>query len=184
MRTSQPRIEPLSSDQWSEEAAEVMAPFVAIGRDINIFRTLANHPGLMRRWLVFGNHVLGKSTLSDRDRELVILRTGVLCRAVYEWGQHVPIARDAGLTDDEIRRIRTGPDAAEWSERDRLLLAAADELHDDAFVSDETWAALAAHLTTEQLIDLVFAVGQYTLVSMALNSFGVEPDEGSPGWDV
>ncbi|MFM8353710.1 MAG: carboxymuconolactone decarboxylase family protein, partial [Gammaproteobacteria bacterium] len=67
---------------------------------------------------------------------------------------------------------------------DRLLLAATDELHADAHVSDATWAGLSRHLDTQQLMDLVFTVGQYNLVSMALNSFGVQPDAGLPGWDV
>ena len=64
------------------------------------------------------------------------------------------------------------------------MLKATDELHADAFVSDATWNALAKLLTTEQLRDMVFTVGQYNLVSMALNSFGVQPDEGLPGWDI
>jgi alkylhydroperoxidase family enzyme len=96
----------------------------------------------------------------------------------------VLIARDAGMTDDEIRAARTGPDTPGLSELDRLLLKATDELHEDAHVSDATWNALGAHLSLQQLMDVVFTVGQYNLVSMALNSFGVQPDEGLPGWDV
>jgi alkylhydroperoxidase family enzyme len=151
---------------------------------LNIFKTLSNHPDLMRRWLVFANHILGKSTLPVRERELVILRIGYLCQSGYEWGQHVLIARSAGMSDEEIRAARTGPDTPGLSELDRLLLRATDELHEDAHVSDGTWEALGKHLSTQQLMDLVFTVGQYNLVSMALNSFGVQPDEGLPGWDV
>jgi len=184
MRLSAPRIPPRAPEEWSAEAAEAMRPFVAAGSDYNIFRTLTNHPGLMRRWLVFANHVLFKSTLPPRERELVILRIGYLCRARYEWGQHVLVARQAGMSDAEIRTARTGPDTPGLSELDRLLLRATDELHADAFIGDATWRGLAAHLDTEQLMDLVFTVGQYNLVSMALNSFGVQPDEGLPGWDV
>ena len=127
---------------------------------------------------MFGNHVLARNTLPPRERELVILRIGWLCRSGYEWGQHVRIARDSGLRDDEIARIARGPDAPGWSELDRALLRATDELHDDAFISDATWQALSQHLDTQQLIDLVFTVGQYQLVSMALNSFGVQPEPG------
>ena len=88
------------------------------------------------------------------------------------------------MSDDEIRAAKTGPDTPGISALDRLLLQATDELHADAHVSDATWQALSEHLTTQQLMDLVFTVGQYNLVSMALNSFGVQPDEGLPGWDV
>ena len=97
----------------------------------------------MKRWLVFGNHVLGKSTLPARERELVILRIGWLCRSGYEWGQHVAIGKAAGLSDEEIARIPKGADAAGWSAADRALLRATDELHGDAFISDATWAELA-----------------------------------------
>lgn len=184
MRVSEPRVAPLEEDQWSAAAREVMQPFLGQDRIFNIFKTLANHPALMRRWMVFANHILGKSTLAVRERELVILRIGYLCQSGYEWGQHVLIARGAGMSDAEIRSAKTGPDTPGLAEFDRLLLRATDELHADAHVSDATWAGLCEHLSTEQLMDLVFTVGQYNLVSMALNSFGVQLDEGLPGWDV
>ena len=184
MRVKEPRVKPLEPEEWDERATEVLAPFVEQGRVFNIFKTLAHHPDLLRRWLVFANHVLGKSTLAARERELVILRIGFLCQAGYEWGQHVEIARRAGMSDDEIRAARTGPGTPGLPELDRLLLQATDELHADAHVSDATWAGLSRHLTTQQLMDVVFTVGQYNLVSMALNSLGVQLDEGLPGWDV
>jgi len=182
MRLDTPRIPPLMPEDWNEQVTEIMQPFVAAGADYNVFRTLANHPELLRRWLVFANHVLFKSSLPPRERELVILRIGHLCRAGYEWAQHVVVARAAGLDDAGIAAARGGPDTPGLSELDRLLLRATDELHADAFISDATWAGLARHLDTQQLMDLVFAVGQYNLVSMALNSFGVQLDAGlAPG---
>ena len=184
MRLKQPRVKALGETEWDEGAQELLQPFVKQGRVFNIFRTLANHPALAKRWMVFANHILGKSTLSVRDRELLILRIGWLCQAGYEWGQHVQIARQAGMSDDEIRSARTGPDTAGLSALDKLLLQATDELHADAFVSDATWQGLQQHYNTQQLMDLVFTVGQYNLVCMALNSFGVQLDEGLPGWDV
>jgi 4-carboxymuconolactone decarboxylase len=174
VRLDKPRVAPLSDEQLDPEARERFGK----GPILNIFRTLANHPGLMKRWLVFGNHVLAKSTLPARERELLILRIGWLCQAGYEWGQHVVIGKGAGLTDEEIARIPQGPDAEGWSPADRALLRATDELHDDAFISDATWAELAGSWSTQQLIDLVFTVGQYNLVSMALNSLGVQPEPG------
>lgn len=184
MRLDKARIKALEADEWSDAARELMAPFEAQGWVLNIFKTLANHPDLARRWMVFANHILGKSTLDVRERELVILRIGFLCQAGYEWGQHVIIARQAGMSDEEIRSAKTGPDTPGLSELDQLLLKATDELHADAHISDATWASLSEHYSTQQLMDLVFTVGQYNLVSMALNSFGVQADEGLPGWDV
>jgi 4-carboxymuconolactone decarboxylase len=174
MRLDRPRVAPLGDAELDAETRERFGK----GPLLNIFRTLANHPVLMQRWLVFGNYVLGKSTLPAREREILILRIGWLCRSGYEWGQHVAIGRASGLTDEEIARVAAGPDAPGWSSEDRALLRATDELHADAFVSDGTWAELAKTWTTQQLMDLVFTVGQYNLVSMALNTFGVQPEPG------
>jgi alkylhydroperoxidase family enzyme len=176
VRLTEPRVPPLADDQLDPE----LRVRFGNGPILNIFRTLANHPALAKRWLVFGNHILAKSTLPAREREIAILRIGWLCRSGYEWGQHVVIAKASGLSDDEIARIAAGPEAPGWSADDRALLRAADELHADAFVGDATWAELAKRWSTQQLMDLVFTVGQYNLVSMALNSFGVQPEPGLP----
>ncbi len=93
----EPRLNIKPRDQWDDETRGLLGE-----QTLNIFGTLAHHPKLLKRWLVFGNHVLAKSTLPARDRELLILRTGWQCRASYEWGQHVIIARAAGITDEEI----------------------------------------------------------------------------------
>jgi len=179
----QPRIEPLAEEQWDDETRELLERSRVEGRVLNIFRTLAVHPKLLKRWLVFGNHVLFKSSLPPRERELLILRTGWLCRAEYEWGQHAIIGKQAGLTDEEIGRIKEGPDAAGWNDFDRALLRAVDELHEHAFISDATWQALGERYDAQQLIDLIFTVGQYNLVSMALNTLGVQLDEGIAGFE-
>lgn len=177
-----PRVAPLPESEWNDEVRQILAASQMGGRVLNIFSTLARHPDLLRRWLVFGTHVLLKSTIGARERELVILRTGWNCRAEYEWGQHVLIGKQCGLSDEEIVRIADGPDAPGWDPFDAALLRAADELHRDSRIGDATWQALSARYDTQQMIDLVFAIGQYTLVSMALNTLGVQLDEGIPGF--
>jgi len=176
MRLSKPRIPALPPEQWNSKAQELMQPYVESGSDYNVFRTLMNHPDLAGRWLVFATHVLAKSTLPERDRELLILRIGHRCRSDYEWNKHAEIGRFIGMSEAAIDSSKTGPATEGLPKLDRLLLQATDELHDDAFISDATWSALSQHYSTEQLMDLVFAVGQYNLVSMALNSFGVQAD--------
>jgi alkylhydroperoxidase family enzyme len=177
-----PRVAPLPSAEWTPQVEEILAPLRRQmgGRVLNVFGTLAHHPDLLRRWLVFANHVLGASTFPARERELAILRVGWLCRSEYEWGQHVLIARGVGIVDGEIARVAEGPDAAGWSPRETAVLRAADDLWRDARISDAVWAELATHFETRQLLDLVFTIGQYTLVSMVLNSLGVERDAGVP----
>tara|TARA_B100000029_G_scaffold303287_1_gene296108 strand:+ start:134 stop:670 length:537 start_codon:yes stop_codon:yes gene_type:complete len=163
------------------QAQEPRIPPVESASGINITRTLAHHPDLSEAWLTFARYVLGNSTLPPRERELLILRIGFLLGADYEWGQHTRIGREAGLTDVEIQRITEGPDAVGWSSFDRTLLRAVDELRRDAEISDTTWAELAARYDTKQLMDVVFTVGQYNLVSMALKTFRVPLDEGVTG---
>jgi alkylhydroperoxidase family enzyme len=182
MRLTRPRVEPLPESEWTEQARATIEPTRAManGRVFNIFSTLAHYPDLLKRWMVFANHVLVKSTLPPRERELLILRIGWLCRAEYEWSQHVLIGRAVGLSDADIDRIADGPDAPGWSPADATLLRAVDELHGDAFLSDATWQALAERYSTQQIMDVIFTVGQYALVSMALNSLGVQLDEGLP----
>jgi len=182
MRLSAPRITPLDEKDWSDEAREQLSRTAESGRVYNIFSTLARYPKLLKRWLPFANHVLFKSALPPRAREILILRIGWLCRAEYEWAQHVVIGRRAGLTDADLQRIADGPDAPGWEPFEAALLRAADELHRDAFVSQATWAALAARYGTEQLMDVIFTVGQYTLISMALNTLGVALDPGLEGF--
>jgi 4-carboxymuconolactone decarboxylase len=177
MRIRSPRIQPTIEADWTDDSRPVMAANSRSGPPLNVFATIARHPKLLKRWVVFANHVLNGSTLPARERELVILRTGYLCRSGYEWAQHVAIGRTVGITDADIEQLTVGSSAAGWGERDRVLLRATEQLVADHFVDDATWAALAADWSQQQLMDLVFAVGQYTLVSMALNSFGVQLED-------
>jgi alkylhydroperoxidase family enzyme len=184
MESAKPRIEPLPESDWDEEIRPLLDAMKTFGggRVFNIFSTLAHHPKLLKNWMVFGTQILNKSALPARERELVILRIGWLCRAEYEWAQHVVIGKQCGVSDEDLRRIPIGPDAAGWGDLDRLLLRAADELHGDHCIGAPTWEALSTRLDTKQLMDLIFTVGQYTLVSMALNSLGVALDPGLSGF--
>jgi alkylhydroperoxidase family enzyme len=184
MRLKKPRVMPLAEADYTDEARALFEKGLrdGAGRPLNIFATLAHHPGLLRRWLVFGAHVLGKSTLPPRERELAILRVGWLCRSEYEFGQHTRIGRAVGLTDAEIRRATEGSGASGWSDRDRCLLKATDELVRDHFVTDATWTTLEQTLELRQILDLLFTVGQYVMVSMVLNTLGVQLEAGAEGF--
>lgn len=149
--------------------------------DNNIFSTFARNPDLMNAWLPFGGYLLIGGSLPDRDRELAILRTGFNCDSEYEWGQHVRISLDIGIERETIERIATGPDADGWTDPERALLRACDELHSNSKISDDTWAALAATYDEKLLMELTILIGHYHLVAFALNSFGVQLDEGLEG---
>jgi alkylhydroperoxidase family enzyme len=176
MRLTAARIAPLADDELDDEQREVLSGFGA--HVLNIFRTMVRTPKALKRFNLWGGYILSdRNSLKPRERELLILRTGWLCRSGYEWVQHTRIGLLSGLTRKEIDRIKLGPDAAGWNAGDAALLRVADDLVGDFFVSDATWAGLT-DLTEKQRMDAVFTVGQYTQVSMFLNSFGVQLDEG------
>ena len=145
---------------------------------LNVFGTIAHHPTLLREWLKFATYALTKSTLDPRTRELAVLRVGWRCDAPYEWGQHVVVGRAVGLTDEDVARVAEGADAPGWTPAEVAALRATDELHDRATITDPTWAALAEHFSEQQILDLVFLVGNYHLVSFALNACRVQRDDG------
>ena len=180
---SSPRIPPLAADEGDDTTRELLAGASAPdAAPMNIFTTLVRHPGLFRRWLPFGGKLLA-GKLPPRERELLILRTAWRCRSEYEWGQHVLIGTAAGLTEHEVARIREGPGAG-WDHFDDALLRAADELHDDACVSDATWEVLAGRYDERQLIEVPMLVGHYHLVGFTLNSLGVQREPGVPGFEA
>jgi alkylhydroperoxidase family enzyme len=184
------RLSPLPPDEWPPEMAHAIAalrppaPRDQIpGRDgprpkgLNALGLLARHPALTTAWNTFNGHILFASTLSPRHRELLVLRVAARRDAEYEWAQHAVLAADAGITDDEIERVREGPGAEGWSALERALVNAVDDLLDDARITDATWTTLAAELDEQQLMDVVFTVGAYDVIAMAFRTFDVELDD-------
>ncbi len=193
----QPRIQPRPPSDWDAEVFDALAVMMRQGdseaaegnepgapRVVNALAILMRYPALAKAFLTFNRHLLFKSSLSDRIRELLILRIAWLRRAEYEWAQHVLLAQKAGLRKEEIEAVKEGPGAAVWAAFDAALLAAVDELHAKAFVTDTTWDVLAARLDQRQLMDLVFTVGAYDLLAMAFNTFGLELDPGLEGFET
>jgi alkylhydroperoxidase family enzyme len=146
-------------------------------KGLNALGVLARHPQLTTAFHTFNGHVLFATTLTPRQRELLVLRVATRRAAAYEWAQHVVLASDLGFTTDEIARIASGPDAEGWPPFEAALVRAADELLDDARIGDDTWRALSAELDDRQLMDVVFTVGAYDLVAMAFRTFEVELDD-------
>jgi alkylhydroperoxidase family enzyme len=179
MRLRQPRIEPVADDDLDADQSAAMEAATLGRAPLNIYRTLVRHPKALTRFLPWAGYIFSRrNTLAARERELIILRIGFLCRSGYEFSQHTRIGKGAGLTDADIAAIKEGPRSPRWDDGDRMLLAACDELHADQFISDPTWAALRESLSERQCMDLVFTAGQYVQVSMFLNTFGVQLDEG------
>lgn len=146
-----------------------------------IILTMLRHPELFVRQTEIGIQLLGRGTLAARDRELAVLRIGWLCQAPYEWGEHVHIAKKVGISSDEVERITQGSQAPGWSEHERAILRAVEELYETAMISDATWATLAKTLNDQQLIELPIVIGQYQTVAYYQNSLRLRLHEGNLG---
>lgn len=187
-----PRVPPVLPPEWDAQTRDAVSAFPSArdfvlghhadrdggARGTHGLGVILRHPALAKAFLTFNNHVAITSSLSKRVRELLILRISWLRRSEYELIQHIVLARNAGLSDLEIERVQRGADASGWEPIEADLLRAVDELHADARIGDATWKRLAAQFTTEQLLDLVFAVGCYEVLAMAFKTFGAQLEIG------
>ena len=149
---------------------------------VNVRATMAHHPTLARAFGGFANAVLNEAETPRRQRELVILRMGWNCQARYEFGQHTLYGLANGVTPEEVSAVTRPLSQHSWSDEDRVLLQMTDDLYADDCVSDATWAELTDRWSTPEITELVMTALCYRTVSGFLNSFGVELDEGVPGW--
>jgi 4-carboxymuconolactone decarboxylase len=164
------RLPPLPADQWDEATQRALSAMRGADTN-NALSTLAHHPALAKAFLRFNVHLLMSSTLPTRIRELAILRVAHRRESAYEWSHHISMAKDAGITDEQIDAVRRGEASDEF---DRTVLTAVDELDEKSQLSDETWAALGVRLDDQQRMDFVFTVGCYALLAMAFNTFGIQ----------
>ena len=180
---SSPRIDRVEKPYTAAEAA-ILSPRERNGEVLGVWSTCANAPSLCNAWLEFTDYLLRESSLPIRDRELLILRIGYLNQGAYEWAAHRGLALSVGISEDELKDITIGSSADSWSEWDSALLKAAEELHEAALVSEETWATLSRQYDKRQMMEVIFTVGQYNLVAMYLNSLGVQFEEDWIGFPI
>lgn len=181
------RITPLAPEEFDEAAIELV---VSVRKSLGtnemdkipeVFGVMLRDPGLFRCQMDMGVQLLGKGSISKRERELAILRTGWLCRAPYEWGEHVDIAKRYGVTGEEIERVTIGSTAPGWNDHDRAILKAVEELLDDRMISDATWNELAKSWDERQLMEFPVLVGQYFTIALQQNSLRIRLADDNPG---
>ena len=183
---SPPRIAPLKPDEMGKEAADgAMALRKAatgvVSSEITEFTATAlKHPALYQRHTALAMQ-LYRGLIPPRDRELAILRVGWLSQAPYEWGQHVEIGKQVGLTAQEIERVTLGSAAPGWNEHDRTILRAVEELLTGAMIGEETWTALARIFDEPQLIEFPVLIGQYVGIAYLQNSLRMRLVPGLKG---
>lgn len=169
VRISVPRPDELRAD-----VRDLLPLIAAPGREpARTMAVLARQPELLGPFLGWAAALALNGVLSHRDHELLALRVASNCQSEFEWFEHAEYARAAGLTDDEIAAAAASIDDGGWSDTERALLRAADELHVDCDVTDATWAVLAQTYAPAALVEILFVVGQYTMLSMMANAAGI-----------
>ena len=161
------RLSPLDPGAWDPVLRDVRR---RIGQPLNIHGVIARHPDLMAAYAPLREHVVRASSLEAGHRELVILRVAHRTECEYEWRHHVERGRKAGLDDERIGRVRQGSEAPGWSPEESLLLRAVDEMLDESELKPETLEAMGSAFGDRQILDFVFAVGVYVIMSTLLKS--------------
>jgi alkylhydroperoxidase family enzyme len=186
------RINPLRPHEFPPEMREAMAalrpanprhrrmPTNNRPKALNTLGTFAHHPELARAFLTFNGHVLLGTTLSERQRELIVMRVAAIRKSSYEWYQHLFVARDAGLTDEEIGRVAYGPASPLWSPLEAALLQSTDEMIIDGGIAAETWKILAGELDNQQILDVIFTAGAYDILARMFKSLDLTMDDDIP----
>jgi NAD(P)-dependent dehydrogenase (short-subunit alcohol dehydrogenase family)/alkylhydroperoxidase family enzyme len=179
--TNRPRVKPGSFKQLGLRNAAIAGVLgrVAGTPPPNLFTTLGRNRSLFRAWLRFGGALMPFGKLPRQDTELVILRVAHNAGCEYEWRHHERLAARSGLSeaDVELVRVAGAPSDSSWSERQRLLLAAADEMHAERVIGDDLWGRLSEHFSDIELIELCMLIGHYEMLAMAIGSLGIQPDE-------
>ena len=169
---AEPRIAPIAPpfDPDTEAQLRKWMPPNSPLEPLTLFRTLVVHPELSSRMRPLGAAILGHGLIPPREREIVILRTCARCGAEYEWGVHaVAFGSAVGLTEAQIAAT-VSSDPKPWSERDRLLIELADQLHDTNDIDDRLWSALAATFSAAELLELLVTAGWYRTLSYVINA--------------
>lgn len=162
------RIEPLDPAQFSPRQQAVAGEMA----QYNFARVMVHHPDLYQAYIPFAQKLMTHSLLTPRDREILILRTLELCNEGYDAPHHRAIARQIGMADAEIDCAREGREKC-LAPHEQVLLTVAQELVQQHAISDETWRLLAQHYDRQQLMEIVFLVGNYSMMAMATKSFGI-----------
>jgi 4-carboxymuconolactone decarboxylase len=181
-----PRIAPVSNEQIDQPAWDLVNA-VRAGAGAGptddmpeYMRIMIKHRALFEPNMVLGD-ALYNGTIPPRERELAVLRCGWLCRAPFEWGEHVRIGQRVGLTPEEIERTLDGSSAPGWTEHERAVVRGVEELIADHALSTETWDVLAKSWDEQQLIEFPFMVGQYVAIAYVQNSLRVPLAPYNPG---
>lgn len=177
---SQPRLEPLEAP-YPAEVSDILASMMPPGAEpIGLFRTVAHSPKMLAK--LRASSMLGKMSLTLRQREILILRTTAQCEAEYEWGVHVNFfAEKAGFSAREVSAVSfAAPQESGLKEAEAVLLLLVDNLARNNMVADATYARMEAEFSVEQILEMIMLIGMYHTVSFLCNGLAISNEAGTP----
>ena len=172
-------FQPLAPEHWAVSLHELRDQ---LGAPPNLHATMANHPELFKAWMVFRNHMVHGVSVERRDLEILILRTAHHAKSDYEWTAHAGIALEYGLSSSEIDQLDQPEQTSDWSDKDQLLIAAADECAEHRQILSGTRDTLLNHFDAQQLLDILFTIGMYTTLALMLKTLEVPIDDTTIGF--
>lgn len=183
MTTAEPRVPPLPRAEWTDEARDVFAFWGEPdarenGSNSNTMMTLAQHPRMALALLELGRYFMVESTLAGRLQKIVVLRVAHRNGSFYQWAHNAISGRQLGLSDEEIEGLKIGPDAPVWNDHDRIVLRAIDQTCEGGKIDDGTWAELGTIMDRRQAVDLIHAVGYFSMVAWGLVAMRVQLEPG------
>ena len=163
MSTSVPACQPITDEEWPAEVSDMKDGFAGA---LNVYRTMAHHPALLRSWSSLRQHLVKDSALGPERSELVILRAAHRMGSQYEWSHHVSRSRALGISDSRIAAMRGMPPG-----EDGLIARAVDALFDDARLSRSLESELAGVIGRKAIFDLMATVGFYSTLGYILMTY-------------
>lgn len=150
-------------------------------RILNLYKVVANSPGLLLNFIRLGNSVIGRTELPPNLREIVILRVAKLTGSEYESAQHAPVALQAGVSQKQLNSISDWKDSTEFNNEERAALQYTDEVAQKVKVTDQTFNILRNFFNEQAIVELTITVGYYEMVARLLVPLKVEIDESAVG---
>lgn len=178
--TAGARVPMLDVDRAVAVGSEVGVP-EQLAR-LNVFRVLLHRPRLAKGVADTLLSLLFGGDLDPRLRELVIMRIGWATGSTYEWAQHWAIALDVGCTADDLLAVRDWRAHDAFGPVEQAVLGATDACLTGGAVPADVLADLRGHLGDDAVVELVAAIGAWSLVSTFLRSLDVPLEEGVEPW--
>ncbi|MCT7662088.1 carboxymuconolactone decarboxylase family protein [Mycobacterium deserti] len=191
-QSTPPLLAPLTADEWGDDEYAAFGALLGLPGEkvpragsghpadplgFDIIGLLARHPKMARRFLTFNGWLLQRGELPLRLRELAVLRVALTRRSAFFWGEHSRVATEGGVPENDIARLAEGNDGFDGT--DRVVLEATDELLSDGRAGEATWQRLTDELGTHQAMELIFVVGTYAMLAMAIDTWRLAPPAGS-----